>query len=365
MKKNFYAAILLSLLTFPRILHAQNQVLIKSIEYDVPIVNKDLCQGSELSETDWWKRNIETAKRWYFQQALINKAISGEIKVYDENENELSIAAITKIVSFMDTVMIQRTKPPYNYHDTVYTKYISPSEIHSIRFRETWYYNPKTFQILKEISSYSPLIAVEQTVKFQNKTKTVSKNTPLFWVKCSSSDRKTITTLTDYIQYNCPVYYNMQVAMPQFGNLVNVSKDTTIRKSYMESLINAVLDQNVKICGITDFSDYYDFTIDSIIPLTDSEIKSVAGSTDTITVTKPNPPYDMFDTVIYKVMEIKNLSMLRFYEKWLIDPKTMELQKEVMALSPCKEVKSSDGYFKGVRPLFTVMFEKAVRCFKE
>jgi hypothetical protein len=366
MRLNYYlAATLLTLFFCTQNLQAQNQFLIKSIEYDVPIVNKDLCQGSELSETDWWKRNIETSKRCYFQHALLNKAIDGTIKVYDDKENELSIAAITKLISYSDTVRLARNKPPYSFYDTIYTKYISPSEITSIRFRETWYYDPLSYKITKEINSYSPLIAVEQTVKYQNKTKTISKDTPLFWIKCSNNYHdKTYLTLTDYIQYNCPIYFNMPIEMAQFGNLLNVSSDSLARTTYIRMIIFSALSENTKVYYSSDFSDYYDFRIDSLKTMPIKELFEIIGP-DTTWVVKPNPPYDEFDSVTYKNVDIFDLSMFRFYEKWLIDPETMEMQKVVMALSPCEEVKSVTGEFKGVKPLFTVMFEKPIRCFGE
>lgn len=366
MKKNFYAAILFSLLIFPRILHAQNQVLIKSIEYDVPIINKDLCQGSELSETDWWKRNIETSKRWYFQQAILNKAIDGQIKVYDDNGNELNTVAITKLVTFSDTVRLARSKPPYNFYDTIISKYISPSEIHGIRFRETWYYDTISYKITKEITQYSPLITLDKAIKVQNKTKYVTQDIPLFWIKTNpNADIKDYITLTDYILYNCPIYYNMPVAMPQFGNLVNISTDTMSRKIYTWDLMFAAISNNIKAYLSTDINDYYVYVIDSMAAFSKSEIFELAAKCDTLRMERATPPHEFVDSVVCTVKDIDGVTMLRFHEKWLLDPNTMELQKEVMALSPCEEVKNSDGHFKGIKPLFNVMFGKAVRCFKE
>lgn len=363
-------SVILLLFCFQKNMQAQNPVLLKSIEYDVPIINKDLCQGSELSETDWWKRNIETSKRLYFQQALLNKAIEGQIKVYDNNGNELSTTSVTKLLSYSDTVRMARNKPPYNFYDTVYTKYISPSEIQKIRFREAWYYDPKTFRIIKDIKSYSPLVAIDKTIKVQYKTKTASKDVSLFWIKCNnnsssgSDSDKIYVTLTDYIQYNCPVYHNMQVVMPQFGNLVTVSNDTAQMKSYLNKLLYKIPEEQVKAYNSADFSDYYDYSIDSLITLSYKEFSNIVGP-DTIMVSVTNQPYDENDTVIYKNLDVQNLTVFRFHEKWLLDPITMELQKEVMAVAPCEEVKGSGNSFKGIRPLFNIHFEKPNRCFKE
>ncbi|MFH0865930.1 MAG: hypothetical protein V1904_07030 [Bacteroidota bacterium] len=366
MKRFHLIFIILMFFCFQKNQQAQNAVLIKNIEYDVPIINKELCQGSELSETDWWKRNIETSKRWYFQQALLNKALNGQIKVYDENEKELNIAAVTKLVSFSDTVRLARSKPPYGFYDTVYTKYISPSEIHSIRFRETWYYDTITYKITKEITQYSPLITLDKAIKVQNKTKYVTQDIPLFWIKTNpNEDKKDYITLTGYILYNCPIYYNMPVAMPQFGNLVNISTDTMSRKIYTWDLMFAAISNNIKAYLSTDINDYYVYVIDSMAAFSKLEILELAAKCDTIRMERATPPHEFADSVICTVKDIDGLTMLRFHEKWLLNPNTMELQKEVIALSPCEEVKSVDGSFKGIRPLFTVFFENAVRCFKE
>jgi hypothetical protein len=366
MKRLSFIFIIIIFFCFQKNQQAQNSVLIKNIEYDVPIINYDLCEGSTLAETEWWKRNIETSKRWYFQQAIINKAIDGQIKVYDDNGTELSHQALLKLVSFSDTIMIARAEPPYDFYDTVITKFISPAEIHTIRFRETWYYDPNTFQITKEISEYAPMIAFEKEVKVKNQTRYISVDKPLFWIKSDiNTDKKHFSELTDFILYNCPVYKNMDVVMPQFGNLVKTSADTLIRSNFIDSLISVVSRNKIKTYFTTDFSDYYDFSIDSMIPLSSAEINDILFLNDTFTMQRTTTPFDQYDTITHMRLPTKYLSMFRFYEKWLFDPKTMELQKEVMAFSPCEVVYNDKGEFKGIKPLFNVMFGKPIRCFIE
>lgn len=354
---------LLFCIYFQKGLLAQNTLLIKSIEYDVPIINKDLCQGSELSETDWWKRNIESSKRWYFQQALLNNAIAGKIKVYDDKGNEISDINLKKLLTTTDTVMMTRKKPPYNFYDTVITKYISSSEIHSIRFKESWFYDPATYEISKKIESYSPLISVDRTVNVLNKTKTIAKDIPLFWIKCSeNSEEKNMVTLTDFILYNCPLYKNTDVIMPQFGHIVNISPDTSERKYYVDTLIGSVSAGKIKSYISADFSGYYDYTIDSLIPLSKKEIEDIAFHHDSLTLTRSVAPYDQYDIATRSKV---HASMIRFHEGWLLDPKTMNIKKEVLAVSPCEYVYDKSGNFKGIKPLFLVMFGKPVRCFAE
>lgn len=365
MKTFFYLSIFF--LFFLNSLQAQNNVLIKNIEYDVPIINKDLCQGSELSETDWWKRNIETSKRWYFQQALMNKALKGEIKVYNYDGNELSHDEIFKKLTYKDTIIKTRTKPPYDKYDTVITKYISPSEIHSLRFREAWYYDTFTFKIRKEISDYSPIIAVDKEVKYQNKTKIISQDMPLFWIKnVGNTDKKNYETLTDYILYNSPIFSNLETSMPQFGNILKVSNDSISRQSYIESLLFSAISEKIKTYPSTNFSDYYTFAIDNMTAFNLSEIQDIAATCDTMEITKNTLPNKvLFDTIICKVKDIKNILLFRFYEKWSLDPKTMSLQKEVVALSPCEVMYNARKEFKGIIPMFTVLFGKAAKCFEE
>jgi hypothetical protein len=364
--KKYFIPFIVILLFLPSRLCSQDKILIKNIEYDVPIINKELCQGSELSETDWWKRNIETSKRWYFQQAMLYKAIDGKIKVYDDNGTELSHDALLNLVTYKDTVKAYRKKPPYSGYDTVITKYISPSDIHSIRFRETWYYDTLTFKITKEISQYSPLISKDKAVKFLNKTKFIAQDVPLFWIKPSpKADKKNFITLTDYISYNCPVFSNMPVVMPQFGNMVDVSVDTTDRRVYLSDLLLAAISMKIKAYPGNEFSDYYDFSIDSMQAYDKSEILEIAAICDTMTFERPTPTRDLIDSVICKTKNIDNIRMLRFSEKWMIDTRTMDIQKEVIAISPCETAYNSKNEFKGVRYLFTTMFVKPMRCFKE
>ena len=157
----------------------------------------------------------------------------------------------------------------------------------------------------------------------------------------------------------------MPVVMPQFGNLVNISDDTLERRKFIYDFLFAAISSHIKTYPGNEFNDYYVFNIDSMNSYSKKEILDIAARYDTMKVIRSTPPYNKVDTVICAVKNIENISMLRFYEKWMIDPKTMDLQKEVIALSPCETAYNSKKEFKGIRLLFTAMFGKAFRCFKE
>lgn len=105
-------SIFLTLLTFSERLNAQEKVLVKSIEYDVPIYNESTNFGS-FQGPEWWKNNLETSARLFLENSIIKKAKNGSIRVYNDEGKLMSHPDIEKkLISSIDTITLIRPEPP-------------------------------------------------------------------------------------------------------------------------------------------------------------------------------------------------------------------------------------------------------------
>lgn len=356
-------AILVALNLVAIVSQAQNQALINNIEYDVTILNDGLCNGmlsadgSMTSETGWWQRNLESSKRWYLQQMIIKKALKGELKLYDNAGKNLSKSGVEALLNSTDTITYQQTEPPYKFHDTVLIYTLPAYKIKYLRFREKWWYDPKTYCITKEITEYAPVI---ENISTDKKTVTL---VPLFWIKNSNTDKKNYTLLTEMIEYNSE-FKKTYKEPPQLFNTIAISNDTNNRKNFIKSLFDAAGKNSVSVYQVPDFMDYYDYTIDKISPMTKTDLTYLTqGSVDSVKVQRTVPPYNYYDTVITVIPDLNSVKLLRCYEKWYIDKTTLDIKKEVLAIAPCEMAMDETNSFKGLKPLFVLIFGSPLRSF--
>ena len=140
------------------------------IQYDVMLKNAD-------STADWWEQNMDGRSREAFVKLVMEKAYSGEYKTY----NYLTMTPITAeqtkaIGNHTDTLSLQRSKPPYDMHDTIVRNEMRLNEIVKIRFLEAWFWNEKSKRMEKEIQGICPMLnSYTESGEFRGYQ-------PLFWI---------------------------------------------------------------------------------------------------------------------------------------------------------------------------------------
>jgi hypothetical protein len=81
-------------------------------------------------------------------------------------------------------------------------------------------------------------------------------------------------------------------------------------------------------------------------------------SIDTLTMTRPYPPYNTFDTVVARICRPQNVVALRFRENWLYDTETMAFSKKVIAFAPIMASivynENLIGEYESLKPMFWV-----------
>ena len=91
-----------------------------------------------------------------------------------------------------------------------------------------------------------------------------------------------------------------------------------------------------------------------------SEVASMGNDTIYRTLQRPYPPYDDFDTVIVNTFNVpQSIVQIEFMEKWTLNPKTMEIKKEVIAYALWrKRMDLQTGEFRGLSRMYWVKRKK-------
>ena len=152
---------------------------------------------------------------------------------------------------------------------------------------------------------------------------------------------------------------------PEMYNLISVSDDSLCRKNFMSDLFDAARNGSTKIYRPYDVSDYLLYYNNKLQPADKKECSEIFDHNDTLMFTRPNPPYDQYDSVVHYSLDPGTCGLFRFQEKWFINPATLEIKKEVISFTPAQIVMDENYELKGFRPLFTVFFSKLTRSFPE
>lgn len=98
-------------------------------------------------------------------------------------------------------------------------------------------------------------------------------------------------------------------------------------------------------------------------PLTFQELMNTLERTDTITLQRPVPPYDWYDTVITQSFNPTDVKKVRIKEDWFFDKHRSMLDVRILGICPVVEDYDEQGEFRAYRPLFWVYFPEARNIF--
>jgi hypothetical protein len=123
--------------------------------------------------------------------------------------------------------------------------------------------------------------------------------------------------LTSKIQYDVPVTNND----PQLDWWVN-----NIEGSRREPFLKRVMEAAEK--GEVRVFDYFNS------PLTPGQIMALGSDTVYQTLLRNTPPYEEYDTMIVNTVTYRDIVKIRFMEEWNWNPKSLEIDKKVLAIGP-------------------------------
>lgn len=93
-------------------------------------------------------------------------------------------------------------------------------------------------------------------------------------------------------------------------------------------------------------------------PLTPEEINAIFNKTDSVTMQRPSPPYDWYDTVMVSKLNEKDITKVRFLEEWYIDKEKLIIEKKIVGIAPLLENYNEYGDFRGYIPMFWMYLDE-------
>jgi len=98
-------------------------------------------------------------------------------------------------------------------------------------------------------------------------------------------------------------------------------------------------------------------TDEFLVPLTFQEIVSRQIDTVHLTLTRPFPPYDQYDTVIYSDFDPNRVNRIRIKEDWYFDKKRSQMMVRILGICPVMiKVRNEEEF---TEPLFWIYYPEA------
>lgn len=120
--------------------------------------------------------------------------------------------------------------------------------------------------------------------------------------------------------------------------------------------IMTVIIKGLEEGSLTAYDAQYD---DFTLPRQFEDIMRQLNKVDTITATKPYPPYETYDTIIENKFDVATVTMFRVKEDWFFDKQRSVLDVRILGICPVTEDYDDQGEFKGYKPLFWIYFPDA------
>ncbi len=92
--------------------------------------------------------------------------------------------------------------------------------------------------------------------------------------------------------------------------------------------------------------------------LSEKEIADRSKRKQLMTMTREDPPYEEYDTLIEYNIELSDISKVRFLEEWYLNEETGLVTKKVIGICPMLESYTEAGELRGHLPLYWISFVK-------
>jgi len=158
---------------------------------------------------------------------------------------------------------------------------------------------------------------------------------------CDRQAKRRLVLITDRIQYDVDI----KTPDPDFDWWIQ-----NIEGSKREVFIRQVMDAAYE--GKVRTYSYFN------APLTPGQVREIGFRADTLTFQRAVPPYDLYDTVVERRINLQDITRFRFLEEWYMAPKSYEITKKVTGIAPVIRVYEETGELRGYMPLFWIYFDE-------
>jgi hypothetical protein len=155
---------------------------------------------------------------------------------------------------------------------------------------------------------------------------------------CSREKKDTRTLLTDRIQYDVSLKNSDSTSDWWIQNMEGRN-----REAFVKLLLDKAYSGKFKTYG------YFNHTAMSA-----EQAKAIGNRSDTISVQRETPPYDLHDTIMKTQLHMADILRVRFLEAWYWNEDTRHLEKDVLGICPLLENYTETGEFRGNQPLFWI-----------
>lgn len=92
--------------------------------------------------------------------------------------------------------------------------------------------------------------------------------------------------------------------------------------------------------------------------MTLEQLRERSVRTELLTLQRSYAPYENFDTIVKREVQLSDVSRLRFLEEWYLNEETGLITKKVVAVCPLVESYTETGELRGYNPLFWLSFAR-------
>jgi gliding motility associated protien GldN len=124
-------------------------------------------------------------------------------------------------------------------------------------------------------------------------------------------------------------------------------------RSFMTIILDAVKETTLTAYDATSPTDEF------ILPISYKELMAKVETADSSKQQRPYPPYEFFDTVIYKKLEVADIKKIRIKEDWFFDKQRSMLEVRIIGICPVIDKFNEDGSYRGANALFWIYFPEA------
>lgn len=119
------------------------------------------------------------------------------------------------------------------------------------------------------------------------------------------------------------------------------------REKLVQSIINTANAGKLKIYDVMTNKE-----------MTVQELKERSARTELLTLQRSFAPYENYDTLVKRELQLSDITRLRFLEEWYLNRETGFITKKVIAICPLVESYTETGELRGYNPLFWLSYQK-------
>ena len=119
------------------------------------------------------------------------------------------------------------------------------------------------------------------------------------------------------------------------------------REKFVQSIIDAARSGKVEV---------YDVMTGKL--MTAEEVKARGTRTELLTLQRAAEPYESYDSLITRELQLSDISRVRFLEEWYLNEDNGAITKKLIGMCPLVESYTETGELRGHQPLFWLSYVK-------